>query len=63
MIRTETHAADIKMAEAELQGLLDAQYISAMSNGRYYTDGSKARDDRDIIAVRKKLEVLKKDQP
>ncbi|MCW1412183.1 hypothetical protein OLZ32_27930 [Rhizobium sp. 1AS11] len=62
IIRTETRAAEIKMAEANLQGLLDAQYISSMSDDFYYSNGSKSADDLEIRAARLKLEALKKDQ-
>lgn len=59
--RNETRAAEIKMAEAELKGLLDARTVSEISNDRYYTDGSKTRDDAAIFRAREKVRELKKD--
>ena len=61
MHTNQTRQAEIAEAEARLIRLENAQYISSMSNGRYYTDGSKDRDDREISEARRVLAELKKD--
>ena len=62
MHMNQTRQREIAEAEAEVARLTAAQMNSEMSDSRYYTNGSKARDDHAIIAARAKLEELKKDQ-
>lgn len=58
--RTDTRAAEIAELEAKVARLETAQFASSMSNGRYYSDGSKARDDTEIKQARDALAALKK---
>lgn len=60
MIRTDARAEEIHQAEDALARLETAQYCAAMSNGRYYSDGSKAKDDADIAKAKAKLSELRK---
>ncbi|MCB5201693.1 hypothetical protein LH464_04270 [Neorhizobium sp. T786] len=62
MRTNNTRATEIAEAEAALARLTNAQYAATMSNGRYYTDGSKTRDDHEIAEARRILDELKKDQ-
>jgi hypothetical protein len=60
--RTETKASEIAEIEAKIARIETAQFASSMSNSRYYTDGSKARDDAEISAAKDALNAMKKDQ-
>jgi hypothetical protein len=63
MIRTDARADEIHQAEEALERLETAQYCAAMSNGRYYSDGSKARDDADIAKAKATLAALRNSAP
>jgi hypothetical protein len=57
---TDTRAAEIAELEAKVARLETAQFSSSMSNGFYYSDGSKARDDIEIKQARDALAEAKK---
>ena len=52
------HINKINRLRARLETLREAARDSEISNGRYYTDGSKRRDDAQILAVERELREL-----
>lgn len=62
MHTNNTREKEIAEAEATVARLENAQYCASMSNGRYYTDGSKARDDAAISEAKTRLADLMRGQ-